>query len=80
MYGLEIFSTLLFLSFIVSGVFFAILFVHSLVEERKQETAGQVKPAGQVRSAEPKTPHVRPPAQVPTPQLETSLTADLAND
>ena len=43
MYAFEIFGQLLFVSFVVSCLFFLTLTVHSLVETRRKEAAGQDK-------------------------------------
>ena len=56
MYALEVAGTLLYFSIIVSFSFFVFLLIHSLIEERSQETARQVSPP------EPAATQARQPA------------------
>ena len=57
----DIVATLLFISLIISFVFFVTLFLLSLVEERKQAGAGQDS------TPAPTTPHLGSPAPLHRP-------------
>ena len=74
MYVLEIFGTLLFLSFIVSCVLFVTLTVHSLVESHRRKVARQVEPG------KSKVTHARPATLAPDAATRKSLAADMAKD
>jgi hypothetical protein len=65
MYAFEIAATLLFLSFIVSLLFFGFLVIHSIIEERRREATWDVS------RAKPASSPARQPSRVPSSKPAT---------